>query len=260
VPWTYEARVFCAVCAAGDGAVVSHFCAARFHGFGFGTALPELSVPRGRFHRPAGVRVHTSTDLERCTIVTRACIPMTDPARTLLDIARYLGPTSFAKAVKDARRLQLVDWHDLVACLAAHARKGRHGIRLLRETIAAGAGNDGISDTDSELVALSLLREHGFPEPALQHLIWADDGRLVAEMDIAYVDRKVNFEIDGSVHDDPVVAAKDDERDHELRTRYGWIVRRIPSHVPLHEPRRFVGIVRDTLALRFNSSCDVPNG
>ncbi len=250
VPWTHEARVFGAVCAAGKGAVVSHFCAARLHGFGFPTAGLELSVQRGRFHRPEGVKVHTSSDLDRCGIVIRECIPVTDPARTLLDVARRLGETSFAKAVSDARKMELVVWRDLSSCLAQHARKGRPGIRKLREAIAAGSVNDGISDTDSELVALALLRENGFPEPTLQHCVRAHDGRVVAKMDIAYVDRKINFEIDGSVHLDPVVRAKDDERDHELRARFGWIVRRIPWRVPLDEPRRFIGIARETLALR----------
>ncbi|MEY2426017.1 MAG: hypothetical protein QOI61_1589 [Actinomycetota bacterium] len=247
-PWTYEGKVLAAVKAAGPGAVASHLCAARLLDMGFATALPEISVPRGRNFRPKGVTVHTSSDLDRCGTEVRKLIPVTDAARTVLDLGRFIKVKALLKAIEDGRRLELLDWHDVVVCLATHARKGRHGITRLREAIAVGALNDGVTDTDSELVALSLFREYGFPEPTLQHRIFRDDGRIVAEMDFAYIDKKVNFEVDGTVHLDPVQRAKDDARDHELRTVYGWTVRRIPWEIPVHQPREFVRIVRETLA------------
>jgi hypothetical protein len=254
-PFTYESEVFAAVCAAGKGAVVSQFCAARLHGIGFKRALVELTVPRGRFHRPKGIKVHTSTDLDRCDVVIVAgCIPVTDPDRTLLDMARRLKLKSHKKAIRDARRLELVDWHSLVITLAKHARRGRPGIKNFREYIVAASAVDGLTETDSEMVAVALLAEAGLPAPSVQHEVRARDGRIVARMDIAYVPNKTNFEIDGPIHKEPEVAAKDDERDHELRTRYGWLVRRIPHTIPLEEPRRFLAIVKETLAL--HPACD----
>ena len=246
IPWTYEARVLALVFAAGDGAVASCLCAARLLGIGFRTALPEVSIPRGRLHRSHDVRIHTSTDLDLCEIVRRSGIPITDPARTLLDVGRFVGTKALRKAVEEARRLELVTWHDLIVCLAAHARPGRHGVRRMREVIADGARNDEISDTDSELMALALLREYGFAEPTLQHRVYDDDGLLIAELDIAYVDDFVNFEIDGSVHLIPAVRRKDEARDHVLRQR-GWTVRRIWWEIPVRQPDLFIQIVRETL-------------
>ncbi len=242
--WTWEGKVFAAACAAGPKAAASFFCAARLHGFGFMKALPEFSVPRGRFFRPEGITVHTSTDLERCEIVERSGIPTTSAARTLLDIggALKLRPT-FARTVEQARRLDKVTWHDLVVCLAAHARRGRNGVTWTRELLEVGMANDEVTDTDSELMALALLREHGFPEPTLQHRIYADDGRIVAELDLAYVDRKLDFEIDGNAHLDPVQKAKDDARDAEVRDSYGWTVRRIWWEIPVRRPDEFLRIV-----------------
>ncbi|MBA2608305.1 MAG: hypothetical protein H0U92_05180 [Actinobacteria bacterium] len=246
VPWTYEAQVLALVFAAGPGAVASFMCAARLLGFGFPTAAPEVTIPRGRKPLQGSARVHTSTDLDRCSIVVRNGIPMTDPARTILDLGRYLKERALARAAEAARRQELVTWHDLIECLTAHARKGRHGVRRLRMVISGGVRNSAVTDTDSELLALSIFREHGFDEPTLQHRVYDDEGELVAEMDFAYVDRMINFEINGSVHLDPEVAEKDEARDQDLRSR-GWTVRRIWWEIPVHQPDKFVRILRATL-------------
>jgi hypothetical protein len=243
VPWTYEARVLGLVLAGGPGAIVSHMCAARLLGFGFPHADAEISVPRGRNRRIAGVRVHESTDLERCAVRLVDGVPVTDPARTLLDLGRYIGPQALRRAVEQARRDGLVTWTDLIRCLSVHARQGRHGIRRLRLVIATGMQCDEVTDTDSELMALTLIRESGLPEPTLHHRIY-DGDQLIAELDFAYEDLLVAFEIDGTVHLDPEVRKKDDARDHELRRR-GWTVRRIWYEIPIKQPGAFLRIVRD---------------
>ncbi len=247
VPWTYEARVLAAVMGAGKRARASHFCACRLHGIGFNTAGIELTVPRGRRCFSEGITVHTSTDLARSDEDFRVHgIPVTDPDRTLLDVARRLRPVAFGKAVESGRRLELVTWSSLVSCLTAHARRGRPGVQNLRSLIATGTANDEVTDTDSELLALSLFREFGFPEPVLQHRIWSPQGQLLAEMDFAYLDRLVNFEINGSIHLLPEVIRKDDERDHMLR-QMGWTIRRIWWEIPVRQPDEFIRIVRSTL-------------
>lgn len=244
VPWTYEARVLAAVLAGPELTVGSHFCAARMLGIGFRSAPVELSIPRGRHYRPSGVRVHQSTDLDRCVVVWRQGIPLTDPARTLLDISRHLGPKALDRAVEQARRLELVTWHGLAATLARHARRGRPGIRRTREALARGMPVSEVTDTDSELIALTLLREHGY-EPVLHHRLY-DEDTLVAELDLTLLDELVAIEIDGSVHLDPGVRAKDDARDHAVRAR-GWTVRRIWWEIPVYRPDEFLRIVRQTV-------------
>lgn len=246
LPWTYEARVLALILAAGPGAVASFFCAARLLGLGFWTASPEISIPRGRRHYPNS-RVHTSTDLDRCRIVVRNGIPMTEPARVLLDLARYLGPQSLQRAIEQGRRLELVTWSDLIRCLAEHARRGRPGVRKLRRAIAAGATTDEVTDTDSELMALSVIREAGLPEPTLHHRVYDDDGELIAEMDLAYEKLMLDIEINGTAHLDPAVIEKDDARDALLR-RLGWTVRRVWWEIPVRRPEQFLRVVRAELA------------
>jgi very-short-patch-repair endonuclease len=245
-PWTYEAEVLAAVLSAGPGAVASHLCAARLLGLGFRTAGPELSIPRGRRHRPTSLRTHESTDLDRCDVQLVVGIPVTDPGRTVLDLGRYLRAPSLLRAAETARRLELVTWRGLLHTLLAHARQGRHGITTLREVVTHGLLRDGVTDTDSELLALSLVREHGLPPPVLHHQVRDPTGEIVAEIDLAWVGPKAAIEIDGEVHNDPSVRSKDDARDAHLR-RLGWSVRRVWKGVPLDEPRRFVQIVRTAL-------------
>lgn len=246
-PWTYLARVLGAVLCAGPGACVSHQCAARLLGFDFHAAAIELSVPRGRFHRPSGVTVHTSRDLDRCDIVMIDGIPVTDVARTLLDLAsQFRGEAALQRSVERARRADLVTWSDLANTLASHARRGRAGVRLLRHVLVTGATTDEVTDSDAELVALSLLRERGFPEPTLQHIVRDEVGEIAASMDFAYLETLTNFEIDGPHHLTHEQRERDEARDNWLRLR-GWTVRRIGWRVPFDDPNKLVRIVKDTL-------------
>jgi very-short-patch-repair endonuclease len=253
VSWTYEAEVRAAVLGAGPGAIASHLCAARLLGLGFTKAPVELSIPRGRRHRPAGVIVHESTDLDRCGVRQVAGIPVTDPSRTLLDLGRFIRPPALRRAAEAARRADLATWSSMSGTLSVHARQGRHGIRRLREVVAAGLLVDGLTDTDSELIALTVIREHDLPDPVLHHQIRNDDGELIAELDLAWPDRRAAIEIDGTVHLDPLVRRKDDARDHHLRS-LGWTIRRVWYEIPLTEPTAFVQIVRTLLADTATSS------
>ncbi|HVV38470.1 MAG TPA: hypothetical protein VHC63_17805 [Acidimicrobiales bacterium] len=249
-PWTYEGRVLAAIKAAGEGAAASFFCAARLLGLGFPTASVEITIPRDTHFRPTDVIVHTSRDLHKCRIVVVDGIPVTDAARTLLDIGSKLK-SSIARrdAVNRARRQGLVDWQDLLVCLAVHARRGRRGIRRLRELVAAGMERDAITETDSELIAYTVLREAGFDDVVTHHIIRDERGEIVADMDLADVARKTNIEIDGDVHLDPDVSQSDEARDFVLRRYYGWTVRRVWWEIPVYKPRKFLEIVRETLGL-----------
>jgi very-short-patch-repair endonuclease len=149
---------------------------------------------------------------------------LTDPARTLLDLGRYLGQPRLARVVEAARREEQVDWSALIATLARHARRGRPGIRRLRAVILAGAHRDEVTDTDVELMVLSLLTQAGLPEPVLHHRVEVD-GRFVAEVDLAYPQWRVAIECDGDVHLRREVRERDLPRQNDLVLE-GWIVLR----------------------------------
>ncbi len=200
IPPSWEARVLAAVLAAGPGSAASHFTAAALWGLsGFGRGRPELSVPRGRRFRPPEARCHESTDLDRCGIVLRDGIPTTDLARTILDVGRYVGVQRLARVAEQARRERGLTWADLIETLVSHARQGRHGVRRLREVLAVHAHREEISDSDFEHLVLALFAERGVPEPVLHHRV-SVNGRLVAELDLAWPRIKLAVELDGQHH------------------------------------------------------------
>jgi predicted transcriptional regulator of viral defense system len=70
----------------------------------------HLLVPRRRrgLRRPPGVILHTHPDSEDIPTVWRDGLPLTAPARTLLDVAERLQPEQLAMAVKQGLRRGLL--------------------------------------------------------------------------------------------------------------------------------------------------------
>jgi very-short-patch-repair endonuclease len=239
-PLTWNARAMTAVLAAGRDALLSHRAAAALWGIeGFNRGTPEVTVPRGRRYRRPNVRVHESTDLDRCSPRVREGIALTDPSRTLLDVGRFVGDRRLERAVESARRLNLTTWAELIAILAKHARRGRPGIRRLRRVIAANAHREEVTDSDFELLVLALLREHGLPDPVVHHELRGDDGRLLAEIDLAYPALRIAIELDGRVHQTDDVFERDRPRQNRIALE-GWIILRFTWATLRDHPEQIV--------------------
>ena len=163
----------------------------------------------------------------------------------MLDLGRYVGWKRLAKAVEAARRSDLVSWSSLIATLARHARRGRHGTRRLRAVILSDAHRDEVTDTDMELLVLSLLREADLPEPVLHHRVQVE-GRFAAEVDLAYPQWKVAIECDGDIHLRPDVRERDLPRQNDL-VLAGWTVLRFSWERSRLRPEAIVREVRAAL-------------
>jgi hypothetical protein len=246
VPLTWQGRLLAPILGIGDGAVASHFAAAALHGIdGFGRGVPEISIPRGHEHRRTAVRVHTSTDLDRCRTVTLDGIPATDLARTILDIGRRVGDRRLLRAIEWGRRAELLDWPAMIRTLAHHARRGRPGIQRLRRVIVANVDRTEVTDSDFELLVLALLAEAGLPTPVLHHRVLAGE-RFVAEVDLAYPELKIAIELDGAVHLRSDVRERDLPRQNDLVLE-GWVVLRFTWQRFADRPDRLVAEVREAI-------------
>ena len=243
-PPTWRTSLLAPILSAGPGARASHFAAAALHGFpGYPEATPEITIPRGRGRRRPHLKVHTSTDLDRSTLVVVDGIPATDVARTILDLARTVGDQRLARTIENARRAKATDWERLISTLSHHARRGRPGIRRLRRVIARNAHRSEVTDSDFELLVLALLLEVGLPEPVLHHRV-VDGDRFVAEVDLAYPDLRIAIELDGRIHLDEDVRELDLPRQNDL-VLSGWIVLRFTWRRYRDRPESIVAEVRD---------------
>jgi len=190
--------------------------------------------------------VHTSTDLDRCERVVVDGVPVTDVARTLLDIGRLVGDRRLLRAIEWARREGKVDWPTLISTLARHARRGRPGIRRLRRVIVANVERDEITDSDFELLVLALIAEAGLPTPVLHHRV-LDGERFVAEVDLAYPALQIAIELDGRVHLDAEVHERDLARQNDL-VLAGWTVLRFSYERYRRRPEQVVAEIRAAIS------------
>lgn len=126
-----RAREVGALLAVGEPALLSHHSAAALWGFTPAWAGDvHVTVPAGRRCRRPGIRAHRSDVLDGAI---HRRLPLTMPARTLLDLASHLRPTELDRAVEEAQVLRLVTEHKLVRLL--QERPGCRGARALARAL-----------------------------------------------------------------------------------------------------------------------------
>ena len=183
-----------AVLASGRGAVVSHRSAAALWGLlrHPGPAGPvDVTVPGGtRGNRP-GVRARRVIRLEPDETTTWKAIPITTPARTLLDLAGDLAregrAREFERVLATAQRSNLIARTELLSLLVRHQR--RPGASLVRELMEHRTG-PALTRSEAEERLLALIRDGRLPEPQVNAMVaeyevdflWAAQ-RLVVEVD-----------------------------------------------------------------------------
>ena len=182
VPVTWKQRALAACMVSGPGAVVSHRSAAVLWGVsGFRPGAIDITVPPGRSNRNALARVHRS----HVEATRREGIPVTRPARMLVDLAGVVGAELLEEAVDDVlcRRLSRLD----------ELHGGRS--RALRAVLDAWNG-DALPDGVAEMRLVRRLLAVGLPQPVRQHEVH-DKGQFVARVDLAYPDHRLAIELDG---------------------------------------------------------------
>jgi predicted transcriptional regulator of viral defense system len=139
---TSEGRWMAAVLACGEGAVLSHQSAGELwkirqsRGQASEAVSIEVAIPRARGARSrTGLMVHRVPTLRAGETTARDGIPVTSPARTILDLARRLPLRQLERAVDEAERLRLCTQGDLEEIVRAHLGRAGAGAlaALLRE-------------------------------------------------------------------------------------------------------------------------------
>lgn len=155
-------RWMAAVLACGPGAVLSHGSAAALWGFERERrGAIEISVPGERRCRRPGILAHRRTGLGREDVTAHEGVPVTSPARTLVDLATRLRPRQLERAVNEADKLERVRADVLHAGLGRFG--GMPGVGPLRTLLDPLLFR--LSDSDLELLVRQLAQAAGLPLP-----------------------------------------------------------------------------------------------
>ena len=152
-----------AVLACGDGAALAAPNAAAAFSLRRCSerVIHVLVVGRSGREQRAGIRLHWCRSLPSDEVTTLDGLPITTPARTLLDLAAGGLRGRPLEAAVDAERQRLLDFADLHELLARYP--GRPGTPSLKAVLARYRGGDTRSELE-EIVA-ELCDRFGLPRP-----------------------------------------------------------------------------------------------
>jgi len=153
-----------ALLACGSDAVLSHQTAAALdHLIPTRPEEVHLTMPRRRAGANRnGLVVHRTTSLGRPDIASHRGLPVTRPARTLIDLADSFSPAAVERALDEALARRLISPTKLRETIAR--TPGRRGIALLEQLLDPGRGS-GPTRSLAEERLLELVRAAGVPSP-----------------------------------------------------------------------------------------------
>jgi Transcriptional regulator, AbiEi antitoxin/Protein of unknown function (DUF559) len=206
IPLGQEARAHAAVLACGDGAVLSHASAAAL--WKYVKRWPRhCEVIAIWDRRRQGIKVHRAKTLTRRDITRQLGVPVTSPARTVLDMtARLKTDAALRRFVNDARLTRTFRLSDLDELLVRHPRHPSTS-RLMPFVQARG----GPTRSEFEDRFTAFAREYGLPTPVTNTRL------LGFEIDALFPEHRLIVELDGwDFHSDRGSFESDRDRDAEL--------------------------------------------
>jgi very-short-patch-repair endonuclease len=233
------ARELAAVLACGPGAVLSHRTAAwLWRILEFAGELIEVTVPRS--NRRPGLIVHRSRSLGPEDTRMHLGLPVTAPARTLLDLGEVVTARELERAFDEAITQRLTT-HSAGAAAVQQAN-GHRGIRAVRDLLARSE-EPTITRSEAEERLLALTKEAGLPAPEVNAYV------ATHLVDFLWTDRRLVVEVDGyRFHSSRRAFERDRRRDADLNAA-GFRVIRITWRQLVEEPLGVIARLAQALAV-----------
>lgn len=212
------AREHAAVLACGERVLVAGHSAAalwRLPAEAAPDAVQVLAVGRHVRSRP-GIEVRRAERLSSADVRRIEGIPVTSPARTIVDLAGRVTPEGLERLVHEAQVLRLASPRAVAAALVrAGAVAGARTLRALLES-----GSRGATRSEAERVLRRLVSAAGLPQPAI-------NARLGPyEVDALWSGERLVVEVDGfRFHGTRRAFERDRRRDAELQAAGYRVVR-----------------------------------
>lgn len=203
--------------ALGPAAVASHRAAGALWGLDGCGERVEVTVAGMGERRLAGVVVHRTRALPVADRGEADGVPVTRPARTLIDLAAVLSTEELEAALDSALRDHLVSPSYLERRLEALGTRGRAGAAVLSDLLAARKhGRPADSRRENDVVRA--LVAAGLPSPVRQ---FPFEG---IRFDLAYPDLRIAIEFDSYRHHFGRQSWRRDTARHNRATASGWLV------------------------------------
>lgn len=226
---SFRQRALAVCLAVGPTCAVSHLAAARLMQVtGAQASQVEITVPRARTAGAALVLTHRRP-LPQCDLTQRWSIPVTAPARTVIDLSRMIDPGLLRRIFDELLRTRQLTEEQLLRRLSSEEPLPRYSSAtlnslLLGHTPVAGRGH---GDSPPEDWVFDTIVAAGLPVP-VRHYIVVVDGEI-RELDMAYPEMLIAIEYDGwTIHADRSHFHKDREKVSALQL-LGWIVLQVTS-------------------------------
>jgi len=229
-------------------AVLSHRTAGQLWGLVDGDERPVAVTTRELVIKPrAGLLVASSLSLSQADVRRCKNLPVTSPARTLLDLAGVLDLHELEAAYAIARRAGLATPKEITATIARapHVR----GIANLRELIHADTNSSSKNGQSPSLTRsvyerklLKLIQDARLPRPLANAKV---EGM---EVDLYWPEQKLIVEFDSfAFHSDRAAFERDRERDQKL-TAAGYRVIRVTARQLDNSPLAIIITIATALA------------
>jgi very-short-patch-repair endonuclease len=239
---TPASREMAAVLACGPGSVVSHRSAAalwQLLAHAGDHAPVDITVQGCDRGRRQGIRPHRVARLEPDEVTKLDGIPITTPARTVIDLAGGVSGRELAQAVAQAGRRQLTSDAALLSLIARHP--GRRGIRALRALLRSSA-EPALTRSEAEERFLALIRKAQLAMPEVNVMVGG------YEIDFLWRAECVAVEVDGyAFHSSQGKFESDRRRDARLSAS-GLRVIRATWRQLVSEPEAMLVRLAQTLA------------
>lgn len=243
-----KGRLWAAVLACGDGAVISHRSAAALMGLlDRGPVVIDVIAPGARGRKIDGIRVHKVRMPAGGEVGTFDGIPCTSPSRVFVDLAGTVGLRTLRSCFERAAAKGMLDLDGIEAVLARGPRRGTKALRALIADWrpAAPVARKGRLKSPLEAKVLPIVLRDGAPEPRVNAPVQLADGQWI-EVDLLWEAARFVVEADSrDFHGTAAAFERDRWRDRELM-RVGYSTLRVTNQAAEHE----ADAVADTIIQR----------
>ena len=234
--------------------IVSHLSAAWVHRQPVEWSITNDPVHvitgNGYSRRIEGIRAHPRRrPVDPDDIVVIGGVPVTGPARTIVDLASMVGRARLRHVIQTQMTTGAVELEEVEACFSSLARRGVTGASRLRTVLVDLADGDAVPQSVLEEALAALLKAHdicGFE--AQYRPPWYDGWRGVA--DFAHPHLRLVLEADGRKWHQRDQDMTEDRRRDRLAARHGWQTIRVTWAEVNHRPGAIVSDLKAIIRCR----------